>query len=126
MQLVRISPARTLLVLGYPDMAAAADAVPALLAHRPLAVEGLDARLVDVVRAAKGRASVPDLPRGAGWLMIEVGGETPDEATASAGLMIRDADALDAVILPSGPDRQHHVADPCRRFRSGRAHARRS
>jgi len=51
-QLVRISPARMLLVLGYPDMAAAADAVPALLAHGPLAVEGLDARLVDVVRRA--------------------------------------------------------------------------
>ena len=102
-KLVRISPARMLLVLGYPDMAAAADAVPALLAHGPLAVEGLDARLVDVVRAAKGAASVPDLPRGAGWLMIEVGGETLDGATASARLMVRDGAALDAAILPAGP-----------------------
>ena len=83
-KLVRISPARMLVVLGYPDMAAAADAVPALLAHAPLAIEGLDARLVDVVRAAKGAAAVPDLPRGAGWLMIEVGGETLDAAQAPA------------------------------------------
>ncbi len=101
-KLVRISPARLLLVLGYPDMAAAADAVPALLAHAPLAVEGLDARLVDVVRHAKGTAAVPDLPRGAGWLMIEVGCETLDAATASAGLMVRDGAALDAAILLAG------------------------
>ena len=54
-ELVPISPARVLVVLGYPDMAAAADAVPALLTHCPLAVEGLDARLVDVVRRRQGR-----------------------------------------------------------------------
>ena len=41
-------------MLGYPDMADAADAVPAILAHAPLAIEGLDARLVDVVRRAQG------------------------------------------------------------------------
>ena len=61
-KLVRISPARMLVVLGYPDMPAAADAVPALLAHSPHAIEGLDARLVDVVRSAKGAKPVPDLP----------------------------------------------------------------
>ena len=72
-QLVHISPARTLVVLGYPDMAAAADAVPAILAHSPHAIEGLDARLVDVVRRHKGASAVPELPRGAGWLMIEFG-----------------------------------------------------
>ncbi|MET0862877.1 MAG: FAD-binding oxidoreductase, partial [Nakamurella sp.] len=62
-QLVRISPARMLVVLGYPDMATAADAVPALLTHAPHAIEGLDSRLVDVVRRAKGAQAVPDLPR---------------------------------------------------------------
>ena len=55
-----------LVVLGYPDMAAAADAVPALLAHEPLAVEGLDARLVDVVRRHRGAGTVPELPNGGG------------------------------------------------------------
>ena len=102
--LVRISPARLLVVLGYPDMPAAADAVPALLAHAPLAVEGLDSRLVDVVRNAKGAAPVPSLPRGAGWLMIEVGGETSAQAQAAAAALIRDAAALDALVVPAGPD----------------------
>ena len=102
-KLVRISPARLLVVLGYPDMASAADAVPALLAHSPHAVEGLDARLVEVVRRAKGDGSVPDLPRGAGWLMIEVGGETRAAAEASAAALVRDAGALDSVVFPAGP-----------------------
>ena len=37
---------------------------PALLPHRPVALEGMDARLVDVVRARRGAAAVPALPRG--------------------------------------------------------------
>lgn len=63
--LVPIADAPTLVVLGYPDMASAADAVPGLLAHRPLAVEGLDARLVEVVRRAKGAQNVPIYPQAA-------------------------------------------------------------
>ena len=101
-RLVPVSPARMLVVLGYPDMASAADAVPALLTHCPLAVEGLDARLVDVVRRAKGASSVPALPRGAGWLMVEMGGETPDIAQAAAGAVVRDGAALEARIMPAG------------------------
>ena len=65
--LVAVPAATVLVVLGYEDMAAAADAVPALLAHPLIALEGLDARIVDVVRAS-ATADVPALPRGAGWL----------------------------------------------------------
>jgi FAD/FMN-containing dehydrogenase/Fe-S oxidoreductase len=102
-RLVPISPARLLVVLGYPDMASAADAVPTLLAHSPLAVEGLDSRLVDVVRNAKGAAPVPDLPRGAGWLMIEVGGQRTAQAITAAAALVRDAGALDSMVVPAGP-----------------------
>ena len=64
---------RRLVVLGYPSMADAADAVPTLLAEgeRLVACEGLDARIVDLVRGSGG--AVPPLPRGAGWLFVEVG-----------------------------------------------------
>jgi FAD/FMN-containing dehydrogenase/Fe-S oxidoreductase len=79
-RLVEDTPGRLLLVLGYPTMAEAADAVPSLLAVAPgrlIACEGMDARIADLVRA-KGRA-VPELPKGAGWLMVEVAGEdAPD------------------------------------------------
>ena len=103
-QLVPIPDAAVLVVLGYPDMPAAADAVPALLAHEPLAVEGLDARLVEVVRRHRGEARVPALPDGAGWLLVEMGGETREEAVARAEALVADAEALDARVVPPGPD----------------------
>lgn len=101
--LVEQPPATALAVLGYPDMASAADATPALLPLRPLAVEGIDARLVDVVRARKGPGSVPNLPRGAGWLFVETGGPTPAAAVNAARRVVAAADAADAVVVPAGP-----------------------
>src|SRR3954451_1567790 len=92
-RLVESSPATALAVLGYPDMATAAEAVPPLLEHAPLALEGLDARLVDVVRRRKGPRAVPDLPRGGGWLMVEMGGATADEAKAAADRLVAAATA---------------------------------
>ncbi len=104
LDLVEIPSAPTLVVLGYADMAAAADAVPALLAHAPLAIEGLDSRLVDLVRRHRGASLVPDLPAGNGWLMVEVGG--PDQAAALDAARALAADAgTDAVaVLPAGPE----------------------
>ena len=102
-RLVPISPVRLLVVLGYPDMVHAADAVPALLAHGPHAVEGLDARIVDLLRHARGPHAVPDLPRGGGWLMVEVGGDSPAEATHRARAMVADGGAVDSLVLPAGP-----------------------
>jgi FAD/FMN-containing dehydrogenase/Fe-S oxidoreductase len=75
-RLVEDEADRRLVVLGYPSMVEAADAVPALLAAtdgRMIACEGLDARIVDLVRA-KGNP-VPELPSGAGWLFVELAGE---------------------------------------------------
>jgi FAD/FMN-containing dehydrogenase/Fe-S oxidoreductase len=83
-RLVRAPTISVLLVLGYPDMATAADAVPALLAFCPVAVEGLDARIVNVVRIRKGAAAVPELPSGQGWLLMELCGSEPAEVTARA------------------------------------------
>lgn len=102
LRLVPVVPAPVLVVLGYPTMADAADAVPALLAARPLAVEGLDARLVDVVRRIR-EATVPDLPRGSGWLMVEVGGRNEGEARAAAEHVVAGAGALASLVVPSGP-----------------------
>src|SRR6266704_2322898 len=44
-RLVRTPPTTLLIALGYVVMATAADAVPALLAFGPIAVEGLDRRI---------------------------------------------------------------------------------
>lgn len=102
--LVRVSPAPVLIVLGYPDMASAADAVPSLLTHHPLAMEGLDTRLVDVVRKHRGQGLVRELPSGGGWLMVEVGGETAAEGLFAAERLAQDAQTSSVLILPAGPE----------------------
>ncbi|HJY25488.1 MAG TPA: FAD-binding oxidoreductase, partial [Actinomycetes bacterium] len=50
LDLVPREQSTALAVLGYATLADAAEAVPAMLAQQPMAVEGLDSRLVDVVR----------------------------------------------------------------------------
>ena len=105
---VRLVPLPTkpvLVVLGYPTMAHAADAVPALLAHGPLAVEGLDSRLVDVVRRVKGDAAVPALPPGEGWLMVEVGAladETLDDVLTRARVLAAAGQTPHSLVVPAG------------------------
>jgi FAD/FMN-containing dehydrogenase/Fe-S oxidoreductase len=103
LDLVPRVPAPALAVIGYPDMPTAADDVPHLLPHRPLALEGLSAEIVEVVRRSPAGADVPDLPRGGGWLLAELGGADAAEAVAAAEAMVRDAHGLDAIVLPSGP-----------------------
>ncbi|TDW29438.1 FAD-binding and (Fe-S)-binding domain-containing protein [Cryobacterium psychrophilum] len=102
--LVVLAPAPVLVILGYADMPSAADAVPALLPHRPLALEGIDAQLVKVVRSVRGSTSMPSLPNGNGWLMVEVGGDTAELAVSAAHALVADAGALDSLVLPAGPD----------------------
>jgi FAD/FMN-containing dehydrogenase/Fe-S oxidoreductase len=101
-RLVAAPRATALAVLGYPDMAAAAEAVPALLPHLPVALEGLDSRMVDVFRSRRGAAAVPDLPRGGGWLFVETSGDTPDEARDAAHKLVADGDCLGSTII-TGP-----------------------
>jgi len=98
-RLVRAPSVTVLLVLGYPDMASAADAVPAILPFRPVAVEGLDARIVDVVRTRKGAAAVPDLPTGQGWLLVEIGGDDQAEVVARAAAALAAADANEGRVV---------------------------
>lgn len=84
--LVDNSVDRHMLALGYPSMVDAADDVPTLLNAAPgrlIACEGMDSRIVDLVRS-KGSV-VPDLPAGNGWLFVEVAG--PDAADVLATLM---------------------------------------
>ncbi len=97
-RLVQDAPHRALAVLGYPSMAEAADAVPGLLGHRLVACEGLDSRIVDVVRRGAG-ASVPGLPRGEGWLFAEVTGATREEALDAAARVAADAGAVDVRLV---------------------------
>ncbi|MGY1673588.1 FAD-binding and (Fe-S)-binding domain-containing protein [Geodermatophilus sp. SYSU D00710] len=97
-RLVADAPHRGLVVLGYPSMADAADATPGLLRHGPTAVEGLDERIVQRLRDVPA-AVVPDLPRGAGWLIVELTGDTVAEVAAKGAGVVADAGAVDALVV---------------------------
>ena len=103
-RLVPLPDAPVLAALGYRSMIEAADDVPTLLAHSPLAVEGMDRRLVDVVRAHKGPGAVPALPDGEGWLLVEVGapGEDVTASLERARALCADSAAIDTVVYPPG------------------------
>lgn len=103
-RLVPLPDAPVLATLGYRSMIEAADDVPALLTHSPLAVEGMDRRLVDVVRAHKGPGAVPALPEGEGWLLVEVGapGEDVTASLERARALCADSAAIDTVVYPPG------------------------
>ena len=74
-------PARSLLVLGYEDKYRAADDVMRVLEHRPNGLEGVDHRLVEDMKVVGVHdEDLTMLPEGRGWLLVEFGGDTKQEA----------------------------------------------
>ena len=84
-RLVKSPRARVLVVRGFPDIFSAGDAVPEILAAGPIACEGLDERIIGGLRERALRLDdIALLPPGRGWLMVEFGGDTTEEALAKA------------------------------------------
>jgi FAD/FMN-containing dehydrogenase len=85
LRLVPSPPFRSLLVLGYPDICEAADAIPDVLDAGPVGCEGLDEVLVGQMRLKgmnPGNAEL--LPDGDAWLLVEFGGDDQEQADAAA------------------------------------------
>ncbi len=96
---------RHVVVLGFPTIADAADAVPALLPFEPVACEGLGVRIVDVYRAKHSGhrgGAVPEYPEGKGFLYVELAGDDARELAARA----------DDVVAASGAIGSRHVTSP--------------
>ncbi len=100
-RLVRDPVHRVTVALGYASMAEAADAMAVVLPFAPTAVEGLDRRIVEVVRTRRGDAAVPPLPAGDGWVFVELAGDDLAEVTSRAERLLAAAAAVDGWI-PSG------------------------
>jgi FAD/FMN-containing dehydrogenase/Fe-S oxidoreductase len=78
-------PVKSLLVLGFDDVSLAADAVPQVLEHGPIGLEGLDDRLIRDMKIKKVHPEDIDLlPEGKGWLLVEFGGHSKGEADDAA------------------------------------------
>jgi FAD/FMN-containing dehydrogenase/Fe-S oxidoreductase len=90
-RLVHNPPARSLLVLGYEDVYSAADHVMEVLVHKPIGLEGLDDRLIKDMKAlGLHPEDVALLPEGNGWLLVEFGGDTKEEADAQAHDLMKE------------------------------------
>ncbi len=85
LQLIAEPQARSLLVLGYPDIFAAGDHCPEIMTHKPIGLEGFDDEMVGFMK--KHHVHTDDLkllPEGRGWLLVEFGGESKAEADERA------------------------------------------
>jgi FAD/FMN-containing dehydrogenase/Fe-S oxidoreductase len=99
-------PFRVLTVLGFSDAFLAADAVPLALERKPIGLEGFDYLLVDFMRR-KGLAlrDLDRLPDGVGFLLVEMGAWSAEEARAKAETLARAAQCW-----PSAP--AAHICTP--------------
>ena len=91
LKLVDVLPERSLVVLGYPSVDRAADAVPRILEceRQPIALEGLDHRLITDQQLHHWNAqALHELPEGTAYLMVQFGGHTRDEVDQSAEDML--------------------------------------
>lgn len=91
LNLIASPPFRVLTVLGFDDPFVAADSVPLALEHKPIGLEGFDHLLVQFMRR-KGIAlkELDQLPPGVGFLLVEMGAWSAEEAQAKAEALARD------------------------------------
>jgi FAD/FMN-containing dehydrogenase/Fe-S oxidoreductase len=94
---------RVLLVLGFPDIYLAGDAVPEILPFKPIATEGLDERIIGGLSARGLRLDdIRLLPGGRAWIMIEFGAGSVEAAAAQAqGLIDHYAAKPQGALKPS-------------------------
>ena len=89
LRLVPDPAARKLVVLGYPSVYEAGSHIPEILRFGPVGLEGIDDSLTRFMRK-KGLhpGALALLPEGAGWLLVELGGDSAREVRAKAESMI--------------------------------------
>ncbi len=91
LSLIDAFPARSLLVVGFDSIFDAGEIIPRVREHRPIGCEGFDRRLIEYDQ--KKRSLLDDialLPEGNGWLLIEFGGQTKEEADDRARRCLTD------------------------------------
>ncbi|MGA8117978.1 MAG: FAD-linked oxidase C-terminal domain-containing protein [Actinocatenispora sp.] len=114
LRLVPTVAAKSMLVLGYPSIADAADDVPRLLRHgRPIQLEAIDSRMAQLMHEENAYLdSLAQLPRGDSWLLVQFGAEDTEDADRQAREMLsgtgRSVDD-DTVTLSDDPEREEEM-----------------
>jgi FAD/FMN-containing dehydrogenase len=115
LRLVPVPAARTLVVLGYPDIAQAADATPHIATHQPEQLEGVDDRLITFERERRmNPEALRLLPEGGGWLMVIFAADTQDEADARAKALTEQLHGTEhepTVKFYDDPEHEKELAD---------------
>ncbi|MFZ0917887.1 MAG: FAD-linked oxidase C-terminal domain-containing protein, partial [Candidatus Udaeobacter sp.] len=107
LELIVNPPARSILVLGYPDVYHAGDHVPEVRKYKPIGLEGIDHVLIDAMKTKHIHPrDLKILPEGRGWLVIEFGGKTKEEADTPARELMAELKAQ-----PNAP-RMKLIDDP--------------
>ncbi len=105
--LVYSPPARTLVVLGYPDIYSAGDHVTEIMQHHPVGLEAIDDLLITFnKRKHMNLRDLDLLPEGGGWLLVEFGGQNKEESDAKGHQMI------DALSRQPNPPTTRLYSDP--------------
>ncbi|KAA9041785.1 FAD-binding oxidoreductase [Ginsengibacter hankyongi] len=91
LKLLHEPKARSLLVLGYDSLPNAGYAVPFVMKHKPIGLEGIDDLLLEFMRR-KGLNvdDIPLLPEGKAWLLVEFGGDSKEDSDNQAKALIED------------------------------------
>jgi FAD/FMN-containing dehydrogenase/Fe-S oxidoreductase len=115
LRLVPKPAAQALVVLGYSDIASAADAAPAIAKHQPMQLEGIDERLITFERERRmNPEALTLLPEGHGWLMVIFSGDSQDEADGKARALIDDLHGTEhepTVRFYDDPEHEKELAD---------------
>ncbi len=91
-RLVKSPQHRQLVVLGFSDAFVAADAVPRILESKPIGLEGFDGLLVDFLRRKQLLLDdIALLPEGRGFLLVEFGADTAEDALQQANAFVQSA-----------------------------------
>ncbi|MGE3076234.1 MAG: FAD-binding and (Fe-S)-binding domain-containing protein [Dehalococcoidia bacterium] len=107
LRLVPSPPYRTLVALGYNDVFEAADDVPDIMKSGPIGLEGLDRELIrDMAVKHLHPKDVELLPDGDGWLLVEFGGDSEDEAVKRAETLVQSLQSREK------PPSSHIFRDP--------------
>ena len=96
-------------ILGFTDVYAAADRVPEVLRHGPMALEGMDHLLADFIRKKDLDAKALSLlPEGKGWLICQFGADSEEEAIDKAQALCRqfEAEGASSRLLTKADERE--------------------